>query len=270
MNIVRLILKEVGGRLQNAGGAINSESNMFAGSSGNAPSDKLGGMGGKNPFANGEEETSTDTPEVETSEVDTEGAEEIMSDGNLKTYKQMESQPLKGKLKNLELDPMKAMSKGSGGGGMNIGGMANMIKGFGGFGGGGTDVGADASDMGDMADMADAADAASDERLKRIFGDNEDAIKCFANINAIEFTYNDKAHDIPGGAEKGIDDDPHYGVKAQELAKNPLTQTAVSKDPISEYLQVDTKELTMANTAIISEICKRILIIEKILGIKVV
>jgi hypothetical protein len=150
---------------------------------------------------------------------------------------------------------------------MNIGGMANMIKGFGGFGGGGADVGADASDMGDMAD---AADAASDERLKRIFGDNEDAIKCFANINAIKFTYNDKAHEIPGGENKGIDDDPHYGVKAQELAENPLTQTAVTKDPISEYLQVDTKELTMANTAIISEICKRILIIEKVLGIKVV
>lgn len=111
---------------------------------------------------------------------------------------------------------------------------------------------------------------ASDERLKRIFGDNEDAIKCFANINAIKFTYNDTAHDIPGSEEKGVDNDPHYGVKAQELARNPLTESAVQKDPISDYLEVDTKELTMANTAIISEICKRILIIEKVLGIKVV
>jgi hypothetical protein len=59
-------------------------------------------------------------------------------------------------------------------------------------------------------------------------------------------------------------------VKAQELAENPLTQTVVKKDPLSDYLEVDTKELTMANTAIISEICKRILIIEKVLGIKVV
>ena len=92
----------------------------------------------------------------------------------------------------------------------------------------------------------------------------------FADINAIKFTYNDTAHDIPGGEDKGVDNDPHYGVKAQELAENPLTESAVSKDPISEYLQVDTKELTMANTAIISEICKRILIIEKVLGIKVV
>ena len=149
---------------------------------------------------------------------------------------------------------------------------------MGSFGGGseGADMGGDAAssvdagDMGDMADAGDAADAASDERLKRIFGDNEDAIKCFANINAIKFTYNDTAHDIPGSEDKGVDNDPHYGVKAQELAENPLTESAVSKDPISEYLQVDTKELTMANTAIISEICKRILIIEKVLGIKVV
>lgn len=110
----------------------------------------------------------------------------------------------------------------------------------------------------------------SDERLKNIFGDNEDAIKVFANLNAIKFTYNDKAKEIPDSEGKGVDDDMHYGLKAQDLAKNPLTESAVKKDPLSDYLEVDTKELTMANTAIISEICKRILIIEKVLGIKVV
>lgn len=110
----------------------------------------------------------------------------------------------------------------------------------------------------------------SDERLKNIFGDNEDAIKVFANLNAIKFTYNDKAKEIPDSEGKGVDDDMHYGLKAQDLAKNPLTESAVKKDPLSEYLEVDTKELTMANTAIISEICKRILILEKVLGIKVV
>ena len=270
MNIIRMILKEAGGRLQNAGGAIDSESNMFAGSSGNAPSDKLGGGSNKNPFATEETETSGETEtsvEAETPEADTagDGAEEIMSDGNLK-FSQLQAQPLKGRLKNLQLDPMKAMSK-SGGGMGNMGGISNMMQGFGGASGA---EGAGAGDMADMGDMADAADAASDERLKRIFGDNEDAIKAFAEINAIKFTYNDKAKEIPGGENKGVDDDPHYGVKAQELAENPLTQTAVSKDPLSDYLQVDTKELTMANTAIISEICKRILIIEKVLGIKVV
>lgn len=296
MNIVRMILKEAGGRFENAAGAIDSKDNMFRGSSGNAVSDKLGGGEQNNPVMEEEPQSEgAETPDM-TTETDTtpaEGAdvgnasdvndnENIMSDGRLKdgyadyknTYKELESRPLSGKLKNLDLNPTSqkpTTSNGSGGGGM--GGMMQMFQGIGGSGAEGAgDMGggADMADMGDMADAGDAADAASDERLKRIFGDNEDAIKCFANINAIKFTYNDKAHDIPGGEDKGIDNDPHYGVKAQELAENPLTQTAVSKDPISEYLQVDTKELTMANTAIISEICKRILIIEKVLGIKVV
>ena len=109
----------------------------------------------------------------------------------------------------------------------------------------------------------------SDERLKNIFGEDEDAIKCFAKINAIKFTYNDKAKEVHPGEENGVDDDVHYGVKAQDLLKNPLTESAVSKDA-SGYLQVDPSELTMANSAVISELCKRIEILEKILGVKVV
>jgi hypothetical protein len=297
MNFIKMILKEAGGRFENAAGAIDSKDNMFRGSSGNAISDKIGGGEQNNPVMaqeeNQTEETvetpateTTTTPEVDTtSTTDATEETETFSDERLKdgyadyknSYREMESKPLAGKLKNLDLNPMsqKPTTSNGSGGGMNMGAMSKLMGSFGG-GSEGADMGGDAAssvdagDMSDMADAGDAADAASDERLKRIFGDNEDAIKCFANINAIKFTYNDKAHDIPGGEEKGIDDDPHYGVKAQELAENPLTQTAVSKDPISEYLQVDTKELTMANTAIISEICKRILIIEKVLGIKVV
>lgn len=279
MNIVRMILKEAGGRFENAAGAIDSKDNMFRGSSGNAISDKIGGSEQNNPIMAQEETqteetvetptTGTTTPEAETSTTDVTEETETFSDERLKdgysTYKKLETQPLSGKLKNLDLSVSPKMNT-SGGGGMNMGGMSKLMGSF----GGGADMGGDAASSVDAGDMADAADAASDERLKRIFGDNEDAIKCFANINAIKFTYNDKARDIPGGEEKGVDNDPHYGVKAQELAENPLTESAVSKDPISEYLQVDTKELTMANTAIISEICKRILIIEKVLGIKVV
>lgn len=289
MNIVRMILKEAGGRFENAAGTINSKDNMFAGSSGNAMSDKLGGGENNNPIQDTNEgtedkgetvETSvteTETPEADTTDTDT----QVFSDGKLKdTYseykaKNPQSSGNKGMLKNLDLNPMSqkpTTGGGSGGGGM--GAMANMFQGIMGAGGeGGADMGADAGDMAsdmDAGDMADAADSASDERLKNIFGDNEDAIKCFAKINAIKFTYNDKAKEIPGGENKGIDDDPHYGVKAQDLAENPLTESAVKKDPISDYLQIDVKELTTANTAIISEICKRILIIEKVLGIKVV
>ena len=284
-----MILKEAGGRFENAAGTINSKDNMFAGSSGNAMSDKLGGGENNNPIQDTNEgtedkgetvETSvteTETPEADTTDADT----QVFSDGKLKdTYseykaKNPQSSGNKGMLKNLDLNPMSqkpTTGGGSGGGGM--GAMANMFQGIMGAGGeGGADMGADAGDMAsdmDAGDMADAADSASDERLKNIFGDNEDAIKCFAKINAIKFTYNDKAKEIPGGENKGIDDDPHYGVKAQDLAENPLTESAVKKDPISDYLQIDVKELTTANTAIISEICKRILIIEKVLGIKVV
>ena len=283
MNIVRMILKEAGGRFENAAGAINSKDNMFRGSSGNAISDKIGGGENNNPVMAQEETqtketvetptTETTTPETDTSTTtDVTEETETFSDERLKdgynTYKKLETQPLSGKLKNLDLSVSPKMNT-SGGGGMNMGGMSKLMGSFGG-GSEGADMGGDAASSVDAGDMADAADAASDERLKRIFGDNEDAIKCFANINAIKFTYNDTAHDIPGSEDKGVDNDPHYGVKAQELAENPLTESAVSKDPISEYLQVDTKELTMANTAIISEICKRILIIEKVLGIKVV
>ena len=109
----------------------------------------------------------------------------------------------------------------------------------------------------------------SDERLKNIFGEDEDAIKCFAKINAIKFTYNDKAKEIHPNEENGVDDDIHFGVKAQDLEKNPLTRSAVSEDA-SGYKQVDPAELTMANSAVISELCKRIEILEKILGVKVV
>lgn len=108
----------------------------------------------------------------------------------------------------------------------------------------------------------------SDERLKNIFGDNEDAVKAFAKINAIQFVYNDKAHEIHPNGEHQVDNDAHYGVKAQELAQNPFTASAVEKDE-SGYLAVNTPELTMANSAVISEICKRLLVIEKVLGIKV-
>ena len=109
----------------------------------------------------------------------------------------------------------------------------------------------------------------SDERLKNIFGDNEDIINIFSKIDAIQFTYNDKAKEVHPGEENGVDDDLHLGVKAQDLEKNPLTASTVSEDA-SGYKQVNTSELTMANSAVISELCKRLEIIEKVLGIKVV
>lgn len=114
-----------------------------------------------------------------------------------------------------------------------------------------------------------SAPTTSDERLKRIFGDNPDAIQAFARLDSIKFTYNDKAKEIHPNEENGVDNDLHYGIKAQDLEKNPYTTAVVSEDP-NGYKQIDPAELTSANTAVIAEICKRLLIIEKVLGIKVV
>ena len=47
MALFRMIMKEIGGRFQNAAGSIGSNRNMYYGAKGCAPSDKLaGGMGG--------------------------------------------------------------------------------------------------------------------------------------------------------------------------------------------------------------------------------
>lgn len=109
----------------------------------------------------------------------------------------------------------------------------------------------------------------SDERLKRIFGDNQDAVQAFARLDSIKFTYNDKAKEVHPDGENGVDNDQHYGIKAQDLEKNPYTTAVVSEDA-NGYKQIDPAELTSVNTAVIAEICKRLLIIEKVLGIKVV
>lgn len=108
----------------------------------------------------------------------------------------------------------------------------------------------------------------ADERLNHIFGDNEDIINTFAKIDAIEFKYNDKADNVPMGEALGIDNDVHLGIKAQDLEKSPITESIVTEDEQGNKM-IDTKELTAANSAVISEICKRLQVIENILGIEV-
>ena len=137
-----------------------------------------------------------------------------------------------------------------------------------------TDMGKDAlsnigkGDEGEQKEEEQTTDT-SDERLKNIFGDDRDAIEVFSKLNSIEFKYNDKAKEIHPNGENNVDDDLHYGLKAQDLEKSPLTEAVVSEDA-SGYKQVNTAELTMVNSAVISDICKRLLAIEKVLGIKVV
>ena len=106
----------------------------------------------------------------------------------------------------------------------------------------------------------------SDEKLKNIFGEREDLISLFSKIHAYDFNYNDKAKELYKNGENNVDDDNHVGVMAQELEVNPATQATVSTDPNTGYKQVNTSELVMVNSAVISELCRRIEALEKKLG----
>lgn len=109
--------------------------------------------------------------------------------------------------------------------------------------------------------------ALSDERCKRLFGENcGDMIDCISKLNSYVFEYNEKAKSIPGSESKGVDDDVHVGVLAQELASNPVTQSAVEEDPLSGYLTVDPKELAMTEMSILIQLAKRVKALEDKIG----
>lgn len=120
----------------------------------------------------------------------------------------------------------------------------------------------------DLAEIADnvkdeqvSDEQVSDEQLKNKSVFNDDIIDLFSKINAYDFAYTDKAKDLYLG-NKGVDNDEHVGVMAQELQQNPITNSTVAKDE-NGYLSIDTKELTMADTAVLSDVCKRLLQVEE-------
>lgn len=115
----------------------------------------------------------------------------------------------------------------------------------------------------DLAEIADNVkdEQVSDEQLKNKSVFNDDIIDLFSKINAYDFAYTDKAKDLYLG-NKGVDNDEHVGVMAQELQQNPITDSTVTKDK-NGYLSIDTKELTTADTAVLSDVCKRLLQIEE-------
>lgn len=97
----------------------------------------------------------------------------------------------------------------------------------------------------------------SDERLKELYGEKApDLIECFKNIDAYMFKYKKEAQELYG-KRCGVDDDKHVGVMAQELESNPATAAAVSTDE-NGYKEVDAKEMTLVNTAVLSEIAKKL------------
>lgn len=103
----------------------------------------------------------------------------------------------------------------------------------------------------------------SDERLKEIYGDSisDRILEDFAKIAAIDFTYNSNARELYGSTN-GVDDKEHTGVKAQDLESQESTKSVVEEDEHG-YKTVDTQQLTMTNTAAISELSRRVLELEE-------
>ena len=106
----------------------------------------------------------------------------------------------------------------------------------------------------------------SDERCKygSCLGEGgNDLLSAVAELNEYVYKYNDTAKDIPGAEEHGVDDEVHVGPIAQELAENPATSGAVDEDPLSGFLTVDTKALSLAEMSILSSMAKRLLALEE-------
>lgn len=101
--------------------------------------------------------------------------------------------------------------------------------------------------------------ALSDERCKELFG-STDLLDAIADIDAYRFHYKEGADKIDPNATP---DKEHTGVMAQDLAANDVTKSAVEQDPLSGFLEVNTKELTMTTFAIVTEMAKRIKALEE-------
>lgn len=125
-------------------------------------------------------------------------------------------------------------------------------------------LGAISSGLKDAATIAGSAITAmaSDETLKNLYPDmGEDILNAFRKIRSCEFTY------TPEAVEKtkveilpGVDEDTHMGVSAQDV-ESVLPEAVV--DNGSGHKLVDTKEMTMANTAAIAELARKVKEIEE-------
>lgn len=106
-----------------------------------------------------------------------------------------------------------------------------------------------------------AEDGKSDENLKDLSDvlgmDSDIALRWMSEIKPISFTYTPEAQRLYAGENKGVDDKQHFGVKAQDLEKNPMTAATVSTDE-KGFKEVDTRHLAFADTAMISILSKKI------------
>ena len=106
-----------------------------------------------------------------------------------------------------------------------------------------------------------AEDGKSDENLKDLSDvlgmDSDIALRWMSEIKPISFTYTPEAQRLYAGENKGVDDKQHFGVKAQDLEKNPMTAATVSTDE-KGFKEVDTRHLAFANTAMISILSEKV------------
>lgn len=96
-------------------------------------------------------------------------------------------------------------------------------------------------------------DTVSDKRAK--IYEEASPYKQYANLNAYLYKYKPELVKTAKG-RLGMDDKEHVGVMAQELEKNPVTAGAVHDE--NGIKTVDTRQLTMANTATLADIAKEI------------
>lgn len=104
------------------------------------------------------------------------------------------------------------------------------------------------------------------DRLKELFHGNDDIVKLFSQLNAYEFKYTPEALKLYNGT-KGVDEGTNYGVMAQELEANPITQNTVVEDE-NGYKNIEVGKLAAADTAVLADVCKRLLAIEQKLGMR--
>lgn len=98
---------------------------------------------------------------------------------------------------------------------------------------------------------------ASDEELKTIYPDmGDDILEAFRNIRSCEFKYTPEAQEeAKTEILPGVDKDIHAGAIAQDIKKE-FPEAVIEND--NGHLLVDTKEMTMANTAAIAELAREI------------
>lgn len=97
-------------------------------------------------------------------------------------------------------------------------------------------------------------------RLKEIFG-TDDIVELFSRLNAYEFEYKPEALKLYG-EDRGVDQGTNYGIMAQELEQNPLTENTVIEDE-NGFKNVQTDKLAAVDAAVLSDVCKRLLALEE-------